>query len=361
MKRLLVDLLFFTGKQGGTETVAREVYSRLNDVPDWEFVGFASSELASTGADWFPGRIIDSGLRCDIRRQWAWGEMFEVARAARSCGADVIHSPANFGPPRPTAPLVLTLHDMLAFKHPEFLPTKAGVLPTRFLISRAARAASHIVTDSLNAKRDILDVTGRSESDVTVIYPGGSGPRDIKKSAERSGLFSLGNRMPHKNFPRLLEALALIPADARPQLTISGSHRDDPLRPIVDRLGLAPWVDLRGWLSTDELESLYAQSAAVVFPTLFEGFGLPVLEGMERGCPVICSEIPVLREVGGDAVAYFDPTSPARMAQAIQATLANNDQLRHMAQAGMERAGRFTWDATAGAMLETFERAAHKP
>lgn len=358
MTRVLVDLLFFTGKQGGTETVAREIYSRLADRPGWEFVGYASRELVAAGADWFPGRLINSGLQCDKRPQWAWGELFGVSRAARSADADLIHAPANFGPPRPSVPMILTLHDVLAFKRPEFLPSKIGVIPTKLLIGGAARAASHIVTVSEAARADILEVTGRSADDVTVVHPGGSGVRDDSSPQPRSGLFSLGNRMPHKNFPRLLEALALIPETSRPVLTISGSHGDDPLRAVAADLGIEKWVDLRGWLTKDEVENLYRSSAAVVFPTLFEGFGLPVLEGMERGCPVICSDIPVLREVGADAVRYFDPTDPAAIAAQIERTLADPAALEEMSADGLERAQKFTWDAAAEGMLEVFERTA---
>ncbi|MEV7826195.1 glycosyltransferase family 4 protein [Microbacterium enclense] len=358
MTRVLVDLLFFTGKQGGTETVARQIYSRLGGRPGWEFVGYASSELVSAGADWFPGRLIDSGLQCDKRPQWAWGEVFGVSRAARAAGADLIHAPANFGPPRPSAPMLLTLHDVLAFKRPEFLPSKLGVIPTKLLISGAARAATHIVTVSEAARTDILDVTGRDPSDVTVVHPGGSGVTEPEPNRPRSGLFSLGNRMPHKNFPRLLEALALIPEAERPVLTISGSHGDDPLRAVAADLGIEKWVDLRGWLTNDEVENLYRSSAAVVFPTLFEGFGLPVLEGMERGCPVICSDIPVLREVGGDAVRYFDPTDPAAIAAQIRRTLGDPTDRARMVADGYDRAQRFTWDASAEGMLEAFARTA---
>ncbi|WP_295838913.1 glycosyltransferase family 1 protein [uncultured Microbacterium sp.] len=359
MTRVLVDLLFFTGKQGGTETVAREIYSRLADRPGWEFVGYASRELVAAGADWFPGRLIDSGLQCDKRPQWAWGELFGVSRAARSADADLIHAPANFGPPRPSVPMILTLHDVLAFKRPEFLPSKIGVIPTKLLIGGAARAASHIVTVSEAARADILEVTGRSADDVTVVHPGGSGVRDDSSPQPRSGLFSLGNRMPHKNFPRLLEALALIPETSRPVLTISGSHGDDPLRAVAADLGIEKWVDLRGWLTKDEVENLYRSSAAVVFPTLFEGFGLPVLEGMERGCPVICSDIPVLREVGADAVRYFDPLDPADIARRIEQTLSNDDARAQMTRDGLARAQRFTWDASADGMIEAFGRLSH--
>ncbi|MCC4907844.1 glycosyltransferase family 1 protein [Microbacterium sp. cx-59] len=356
MPRVLVDLLFFTGKQGGTETVAREVYSRFFDRPGWEFVGYASSELYAKGADWFPGRLIDSGLTTTKRAQWAFGEVTGVARAARATQADLIHSPANFGPPRTRVPLVLTLHDALAFKHPEFLPSRVGVIPTQLLIRSAARSAAHIVTDSVASQNDIVDLLGIPAERVSVVMPGSSGARP-SGTAERAPdrLFTLGNRMPHKNFPRLIEALALIPEDRRPVLTISGSHAEDPLTAVVAEHSLEKWVQLRSWLEREEVDDLYATSTAVVFPTLFEGFGLPALEAMERGCPVICSDIPVLREVAGDAAAYFDPTDAAAMADAIQSALRDPAGLARNAELGLERATLFSWDRTADELLAVFD------
>ncbi len=355
MVRVLVDLLFFTGKRGGTETVARELYSRLGDVDDLEVVGFASRELIAKGAPWFPGRLVDSGLSTDNRAQWLRGELLDVNRAARREGVDLIHAPANFGPVRPPVPLVLTLHDVLAFKRPEFLPSRLAAGPTRALIRGAARSAAQVVTDSIDAKQDIHEIFGLPDDRVTVVYPGSSGLKPTPfEGRSRDRLFSLGNRMKHKNFPRLIEALSLIDRDRRPILTISGSHGDDPLKQDVARLGLEEWVDLRSWLERDEVEDLYATSTAVVFPTLFEGFGLPVLEAMERGCPVLCSDIPVLREVGGAAATYFDPLDPAAIARAIERALEDEGHRRTQVAAGYDQAIKFSWNDLAEQMLEVF-------
>lgn len=362
MARVLVDLLFFTGKRGGTETVVRELYSRLGDEHDLEYVGFASKELAAAGAPWFPGRLVDSGLSTDNRGHWLWGELFAVSRAARREGVDVIHAPANFGPALAPVPVVLTLHDVLAFKRPEFLPSRLTVLPTKLLIRGAARNAARIVTVSEDARKDIHDILGLPLERISVAYPGSSGAAPSEggsRSSER--IFSLGNRMKHKNFPRLIEALSLIPAERRPVLTISGSHGDDPLRADVERFGLQEWVDLRSWLERDEVEDLYRSSAAVVFPTLFEGFGLPVLEAMERGCPVLCSDIPVLREVGGDAVVFFDPTDPAAIARTIESSLADRALLDEKRRQGYEQATIFSWPSHAEHMATTLREAAHLP
>lgn len=359
MARVFVDLLFFTGKRGGTETVVRELYSRLRGIPDLEFVGFASKELAATGAPWFPGRLIDSGLSTDNRAQWLWGELFAVSSAARKVQADVIHAPANFGPVRASVPVVLTLHDVLAFKRPDFLPSRLTVLPTKYLIRGAAKNAKHIVTVSEEARKDIHEILGLPLESISVVYPGSTGASPTAGvSREPDRIFSLGNRMKHKNFPRLIEALSLIAPERRPVLTISGSHGDDPLRADVARHGVGDWVDLRSWLAREEVEDLYATSAAVVFPTLFEGFGLPVLEAMERGCPVLCSDIPVLREVGGEAAAYFDPLDPAAIAHAIERALGDPEQRAQQTEAGYARAMQFSWDDTTTSMTVIFRSAA---
>jgi len=357
--RVLVDLLFFTGKRGGTETYVREVYSRLGQqapARGWELLGFASRELAERGADWFPGRIVDSGISSENRARWAWGEVAVVARAARRLGADLVHAPANFGPVRSSVPLLLTLHDLLAFEHPEWLPTKGpAAWSTRWLIKRAAGNARRIMTVSEDAKGSIVRRFGRPPEEVEVVPLAGGAAPVQQGSRQPLTLFSLGNRMPHKNFPRLVEALALIPEQRRPRLTISGSHGDDPLRPVVERTGMGPWVRLEGWLPPAEVERLYAESAAVVLPTMFEGFGLPVLEAMARGCPVICSDIPVLREVAGPAAAYFDPREPAAIARVLERTLHDPALLAQLAEAGRGRASTFSWDRTAAQVLEAFE------
>lgn len=359
MPVLFVDLLFFNGKQGGTETVAREIYSRMPSDGSWAYVGYASTELAREGAPWFPGKLIDSGLRIESRPQWAWGELTRVARAARAIRADLIHSPANFGPRRTAVPLVLTLHDVLAFRRPEFLPTRTGAVPTRLLQAGAARAARHIITVSEVARRDITEVLGIPPERISVIRPGTetSGRATPVNLREQRHLFSLGNRMPHKNFPRLIEALARIPADRRPRITISGSHGDDPLRPLVQRAGLEEWIDLRGWIDSVELERLYQTCTAVVFPTLYEGFGLPVVEAMTRGCPVICSDIPVLREVGGNAARYFDPEDVGSIARAIDESLQDTAGLAALHSAGLLRAQEYDWNDAAAATLEVFKTA----
>jgi glycosyltransferase involved in cell wall biosynthesis len=349
-RTVLVDLLFFTGRKGGMESYVREVYSRLSpDDPELAFVGLASRELAAAGAPWFPGRLVESGISGEDRVAWARGELFAVDRAARRLGAALVHAPANFGPWRPRVPLVVTVHDLLAFARPEYVPgAYAGVL--RSMIRRAARAARRVLAVSEASKADLVRLLGIPPGRVAVIPLAGSAPSPGADDAPRREddlLLAIGNRMPHKNFERLLEAVALVPEASRPRLVITGSHGDDPLAPVVARLGLARSVELRGWIREDELEALYARATALVFPTLFEGFGLPTLEAMSRGCPVICSDLPVMREVAGSAARYVDPADPASIAAGIVEVLADRDERDRMAAAGLARAAAFSWRRTA--------------
>jgi glycosyltransferase involved in cell wall biosynthesis len=357
--RVLVDLLFFTGKKGGMESYVREVYRNIDPASDGvELIGFASTELAAAGAPWFPGTLVDSGISGENRVAWARGELIAVSRAARRMHADVIHCPANLGPVRSRVPVVLTVHDLLPFRHPEYVPgAYAGIL--RSLIRFAARSAHHLVTISEASRGDIARYLRVPPGRIDVIPLAGSPVGGTDAGVQQRGtgeVLAIGNRMPHKNFGALIEALARIPEAARPHLTITGSHGDDPLAPIVDRLELGKWVSLRGWLSDEELESLYRTSTVLAFPTLFEGFGLPALEAMARGLPVLASDLPVLREVAGDAAEYVDSADVGALADALVRLLEDPTRLQRMSELGFRRAAEFSWRQTAVATLASFQR-----
>jgi len=151
----------------------------------------------------------------------------------------------------------------------------------------------------------------------------------------------------------------MIPAAERPLLVLTGSHGEDPLRPLVTELSLDDDVELLGWVGADQLEVLYRDAVAYLFPSRFEGFGLPVLEAMARGCPVVCSDIPVLREVGGGAALYVDTLDPDVVASTVRRLLADEALRGSLAVAGIERAKRFSWDRVAEATMAVLSRAGH--
>lgn len=356
--RVAVELVYFTGRKGGTESYARRLLPALAEQPGVELVGIAGRELRGSRGAWFPGELVHLPVSGESRLQWAAAVAFAVGPRARLLGVDVLHCPANFGPAFRALPTVVTVHDLLPLKHPEWVPggRSEGV---RRLQLRTIAAADRLLADSAATAADITALTGRSADDVDVALLGAPGVEvGERRTAARPFVLAGGNRMPHKNFPRLIEAWSLIPAAERPLLVITGSHGADPLRAEVARRGLEHDVDLRGWIDPAELAELYASASCYVFPTLFEGFGLPVLEAMAAGCPVVGSDIEVLHEVGGDAMARFDPSSAAAIAEAVRRVVADPAEQDRLRRAGLVRVAGLTWDRTARRTLDAYHRVA---
>lgn len=355
--RLAVDLLYYTGKRGGTETYARQVLPRVATLwPELELIAVTGSAGHDAVTRWFPGPVRRVPLVGENRPAWALAETLAVAPFAARLGADLLWSPANFGPGGGRVPRVVTVHDVIAFDFPNPETSRVTQAVTTWIIRRAARGAVHLVTDSDASVDAVVRVLGVPRDRITATPLAGSTPSPTVDPAGVAALgvdlvrplvLSTGNRMPHKNFAGLLRALATIPAEHRPQLVITGSHGPDPLRGLVSDLGLERDVRLLGWVSTAQLESLYQLAAVYACPSLSEGFGLPVLDAMARGCPVLANDIPVLREVGGPAARYADAAGPAVFGAALAGLVTDTDARAALRSAGTERAGTFSWDRTA--------------
>ena len=172
-------------------------------------------------------------------------------------------------------------------------------------------------------------------------------------------MLSLSAKRPHKNLLALLGALALISAERRPLLVLPGysTWHEAELRARAAALGVDRDVRLLGWLGLSELEGLWALCRAFVFPSLYEGFGLPVLEAMARGIPVACSDASSLPEVAGDAALIFDPRSEQAIADAIGRLLDDEPLRARLVALGLARAREFTWERTARLTLDSYGRA----
>jgi glycosyltransferase involved in cell wall biosynthesis len=340
--RIGISLLTLApGDLGGSETYARQLTRALARAGELEYAVLVPRN-AKDAAEGLPVLEVDEppvGKRGPSRIPL----MALSARRARDVGErvaalDAIHYPLTVPIPAAEVPAVVTLHDIQHRDLPDFFgPARRSF--RRIAYDRAARSAAAVVVTSAFVRARAIDVLELDPTRVHVIplaidhgvfTPGG-------EEAEPFVLYP-ARPWPHKNHPRLFEAFARLRA-TRPRLRLvltGGGH---------ERLGPLPdGVESLGAVSTSALASLYRRAACLVFPSLYEGFGLPPLEAMACGCPVAASEAGAIPEVCGDAAVYFDATDVDAMASAMVEADARRDALRAK---GFARAAQFTWETTA--------------
>jgi glycosyltransferase involved in cell wall biosynthesis len=367
--RVGLDLLYLVpGETGGRETYARElVPALLERSPELELVAFvnrdAGPRLAAELGDGVRAVVLPISAR--NRGQWALGELALVSIAARRAGVELLHSMANFAPAWGGFRRVVTIHDLHYKAVPDLLSwqMRAG---TSALLSMAAHRANRIIAVSCAGREEIVSRLGIGGERIDVVANGVRPPPQAPSTSgvrERLGLgggrlaLAVATNLPHKNLPALIDALALLAPGERPTLVIAGHGTDDgALRAHAAAAGIGQDVRLLGQLSTEELDSLYALADCMVLATLHEGFGLPVLEAMARSVPVVCSDIPALREVAGEAALYFDPREPRQIAARITEAIDHTALTRALREQGRIRAAGFSWSAAAEKTLASYRR-----
>lgn len=370
---ILVDLLGYTGSRGGTETYVRELTPRLAaQMPEATFVAVTGRAGKDRVRQFFPGEVHAVGAVGRDRITWAVGEIAAVRAAAGRIGADLIWCPANFGPiTRGRIPRVVTIHDVI---YHEVRGTGVGRLlraATGTLMKWSAKTARSVITVS-DAAADAIVEHMRLPRDRIVVVHNGSAPATrqvdpwatlapLHIPAGRRILLSTGNRMPHKNFRGLLEAIRMLPPNERPLAVLPGGGTPDPLREVVRDLHMEGDVILPGWITEAQLSALYEVADLYACPSLTEGFGLPVVDAMNHGCLVVANDVAVLREVGGPHAFYADARDAEAFGQAIAAALSLDEQdAKARRREAHAWASRFTWDATAAATVRAL-RAAIQP
>lgn len=221
---------------------------------------------------------------------------------------------------------------------------------------RRVRAADAIIAISEGVKRDVVATLGIPLPRVHVVYPAVQAPPGLPAAQRGGGLLYVGSAEPHKNVDRLLEALALIPHDRRPALTIVGPWSPDAVRAAYRRavdVGITA-LRIEPHATAERLELLYAEASLLVLPSRREGFGLPVVEAMARGLPVVAADIPVLREVGGEALRFVAASDAAGLAREIRRLMDDDAERETMAAAGLQRARRFAPDAALASLMAAY-------
>jgi glycosyltransferase involved in cell wall biosynthesis len=296
-----------------------------------------------------------------LRQQWS------VPSLLRTLGASLYHSCYYLMPYLRVVPTVLTVHDLI----PTVLPDEASFrarLVFRWATALALRSSEAVIAGSESTRADVLRAYNIDADWVSVIpYAAGAAfhPRsaDEVHAARRSYqlpdryVFYLGSNKPHKNLSRLVEAWAWIrdslPGGTDWRLVIAGEwdRRYPQARLLAEGLGLGAEVQWLGRVEEKDLPALYSGAGVFIYPSLYEGFGLPVLEAMACGVAVACSGSSALAEVAGDAGLRFDPMSVDAIARALRRLLADDDLRQQLREKGLDRAARFSWRRTASETL----------
>lgn len=292
--------------------------------------------------------------------------------ALASGKVDLLHSVAMTAPLRTRAVNVVTLADVTWIVAPD--EDAPGTMRLwRLIIPRVARSADRLIAFSAAAAADVVRYlhVPRDRIDVVALAAGtGEGARSAptppQALREKLGLgngpvvLTVSAKKTHKNLVRLIHAMAAVVA-RRPDavLVLPGrpTEHERQLRELAQALGIADQVAFPAYVDAGDLEGLYALAQCFVFPSLNEGFGIPVLEAMRHGVAVACSRTSSLPEVGGDAVLYFDPNSAQDIAGAILELLEDRTLATRLAESGRRRESSFTWEATARGTLASYERA----
>lgn len=291
----------------------------------------------------------------------------ELSGARRRWGADLLHV-QYVRPPLSDVPVVTTIHD-ISFEHFPDLFTRRTRLRLRATIPWSARRSRVVITGSTYSRQDLIDRYHLSAERVWVTpYAADSrfhrqDPREVDEVLTRLRLprdyvLCVGNLQPRKNLPRLLDAYERLSHD-RPPLVIVGQRAwlHAEVFSTIRRLGLQELVHLTGYVAADDLPALYGGALVFAYPTLFEGFGLPVLEAMACGAPTLSSQSSSIPEVTGDAAILVDPTDVDAIAGGLQRLIRSDELRAALRERGFRQAAQFSWQRCAEATVAAYRSA----
>jgi len=289
-------------------------------------------------------------------------EFFGSGREARTGDYDVWFSTSHIAPVHPKIPTVAIIHDMIPLLFPQFQDQGQRAF-LRFALTHVARRSSLVITNSEQTKSDIVRFSKVNPKKIRVV-PFGPGmkmtarcqneiaPEELSDIPYKRFFFSLGTLEPRKNLSRLLEAMTFLsePEYADVGLVIGGGRgwREQGIFDTLDNLGIRDRVTFLGYLPDERIPTLFAASEGFVFPSIYEGFGMPIVESMQAGTVVLTSSSGAMSEVAGDAAILFDPYSPEDISRALKRCLGLSSAERTVYLAkGTAQSSQFNWEEAA--------------
>lgn len=289
---------------------------------------------------------------------------------------DVYHAPANVIPYMYNRPSVVTVHDLAIYEHPEWFP-RGQTLAKNIFVPQSLKKAKQIIAVSQHTKQAIRNLFKLPANRISVIYPGvdnGGGEDDHPRLPKPEAVYRrlrvrepfllfVGTMEPRKNIVGLIQAFKAItdePEAADLQLVIAGHKgwKSEGIFQAINRFGIARRLRYVGYVSHEEKLLLLKKAQAFVFPSFHEGFGLPILEAMTAGTPVLTSNVTAMPEVAGQAAVLVDPTDKAALTQALRRLVRNQGLRERLIAAGRQQAAKFSWTEAARQTITLYQRAA---
>jgi glycosyltransferase involved in cell wall biosynthesis len=297
-------------------------------------------------------------------------QVFYPRKQARAC--DLLHHPHYNLPLRYKGRLVLTIHDLNHYLFPQYLPTAFHRAYARFFYHKAVARADHLIAISPKTKQDIVAHLGVSEARISVIPYAVS--QHFKKAGDKEALaafkrahslpdtylLAVSINKPHKNYEFLIRTLGRLWKSRRLELplVVCGTQKGKRanLEALAASLGVPERVIFLEYLTERDLESVYSGAEALIFPSLYEGFGMPPLEAMKAGVPVLASRREPMTYVVGDAALLFDPEDETELAACVEKILSDSALRLSLVQKGYRNLERFSWERSAQETLEVYRR-----
>jgi glycosyltransferase involved in cell wall biosynthesis len=342
--RIAIDADVLGRRRTGDETYVTALLRELGDAPEEIFAVTRRPDLVPEGVE-----PLELPARSQLTRMTVG-----LPRLLRRLRPDLAHFLYAIPPGYPGTSVV-TIHD-LSFEHLRDVMGLKDRLLFKTQVPRSARRAERVLTGSEWTKRDLIERYGLAEERI-VVTPYGVDAAFRPDGPRVEGHYALfvGAIQPRKDPLTAVEALALVNSDLRLLLIGPEKLGAGRVREAVERLGLGRRVDWKGHVETEELATIYRGAAVLVFPSRYEGFGLPVVEAMACGTPVVATTAGAIPEVAGNAAVLVEPGDPVALAGGIERALSDRDRL---VEAGLERVRRYSWAETARRTLDVYRELA---